>query len=95
MLTKTLFSAVTLALLASTSFAAEPTPQGLTRAEVVAELQRARASGETANFSESFGYTMNAPQQQATALAKTAPQPAAIATPVAANSTAPATSTAK
>ena len=63
MLTKTLFSAVTLALLTSTSFAAEPAPQGLTRADVVAELQRARASGETANFSESFGYTMNAPQQ--------------------------------
>ena len=95
MLTKTLFSAVTLALLASTSFAAEPAPQGLTRADVVAELQRARASGETANFSESFGYTMNAPQPQATALAKTAPQPAATATPVAANSTAPATITAK
>ena len=93
MLTKTLFSAAALALLATTSFAAEPAPQGLTRADVVAELQRARASGETANFSESFGYTMNAPQQQATALAKTAPQPAA--TPVAANSTAPATSTAK
>ncbi len=93
MLTKTLFSAAALALLTTTSFAAEPAPQGLTRADVVAELQRARASGETANFSESFGYTMNAPQQQATALAKTAPQPAT--TPVAANSTAPATSTAK
>ena len=90
MLAKTLFSAVTLALLASTSFAAEPAAQGLTRAEVVAELVRARADGETSNFSESFGYTLQTPQQQATALAKTAPQPAAATTPVAAKSAAPA-----
>ena len=90
MLTKTLFSAVTLALLTSTSFAAEPAPQGLTRADVVAELVRARAAGETSNFSESFGYTLQTPQQQATAFAKTAPQPTATTTPVAAKSAVPA-----
>lgn len=87
---KTLFAAASLAVLASTSFAADQTPQPLTRADVVAELQRARASGETSYFSESFGYTMQAPQQQATAFAKTAPQPAASTTPVATNSAAPA-----
>ena len=88
---KTLFSVFSMAVLASTSFAADQAPQQpLTRADVVAELQRARASGETSYFSESFGYTMQAPQQQATAFAKTAPQPAASTTPVATNSAAPA-----
>lgn len=88
---KTLFAAASLAVLASTSFAADQAPQQpLTRADVVAELQRARASGETGYFSESFGYTMQAPQQQATVFAKTAPQPSANTTPVATNSAAPA-----
>ena len=87
---KTLLAAASLVVLSSTSFAAEQAPQPLTRADVVAELQRARASGETGYFSESFGYTMQAPQQQATAFAKTAPQPAASTTPVATNSAAPA-----
>jgi hypothetical protein len=89
---KTFFAAASLAVLASTSFAADQAPQPLTRADVVAELQRARASGETGYFSESFGYTLTPPQQQATALAKTAPQPAA-ATPVATNNLAPANTT--
>ena len=90
---KTFFAAASLAVLASTSFAADQAPRPLTRADVVAELQRARASGETGYFSESFGYTMTPPQQQATALAKKASPPAAAATPVATNNLAPANTT--
>lgn len=50
MTTKTVFAAAALALVASTSFAADvrdmPTPSTLTRAEVRAELDRARVAHE-------------------------------------------------
>ena len=87
--TKSLITVAALALVGTSAFAADTTGS-LTRAEVVAELVRARAAGETSNFSESFGYTLQTPQQQATAFAKTAPQPAAATTPVAAKSAVPA-----
>ena len=87
--TKSLITVAALALAGASAFAADATGS-LTRADVVAELVRARAAGETSNFSESFGYTLQTPQQQATAFAKTAPQPAAATTPVAAKSAVPA-----
>lgn len=86
--TKSLITVAALALAGASAFAADTTAS-VTRADVVAELVRARAAGETMNFSESFGYTLQTPQQQATAFAKTAPQPTAT-TPVAAKSAVPA-----
>ncbi len=62
--TKTLFAAATLALLASTSYAAdlawgsgpaEEQPSTLTRAQVRAELQRAASAGEVAGYREAYG----------------------------------------
>ena len=92
--TKSLITVAALALVGASAFAAD-TPSSVSRADVVAELVRARAAGETNNYSESFGYTMQTPQQQATAFAKSAPQPAAATTPVATNNAAPAVTTAK
>lgn len=58
MTTKTLFAAAVLALVGTTSFADEvrdmPTPSTLTRAEVRAELLRARANHEL-DRAESYG----------------------------------------
>ena len=87
--TKSLITVAALALAGASAFAADTTAS-VTRADVVAELVRARAAGETMNFSESFGYTLQTPQQPATAFAKTAPQPTATTTPVAAKSAVPA-----
>lgn len=92
--TKSLITVAALALAGASAFAADTTAS-VSRADVVAELVRARAAGETNNFSESFGYTMQAPQQQTTAFAKSTPQPATAATPVATNNTAPVAATAK
>ena len=92
--TKSLITVAALALVGASAFAADTTAS-LSRADVVAELVRARAAGETSNFSESFGYTLQAPQQQATAFAKSAPKPATATTPVATNSAAPAATIAK
>ena len=92
--TKSLITVAALALVGASAFAADTTAS-LSRADVVAELVRARAAGETSNFSESFGYTLQAPQQQPTAFAKSAPKPATATTPVATNSAAPAATIAK
>ena len=59
---KPLIAAAAIALVGASAFAAEPT-SGLTRADVQAELVRARAAGETNYFSESYGYTMHTPAQ--------------------------------
>ncbi len=59
---KPLIAAAAIALVGVSAFAAEPT-SGLTRADVQAELVRARAAGETSYFSESYGYTLQTPAQ--------------------------------
>lgn len=60
MMLKPILAAAAIALVGVPAFAADNT-SGLTRAEVQAELVRARAAGETMYFSESYGYAQ-APQ---------------------------------
>lgn len=56
---KTLIAAAAIALVGTTAFADEvrdyPTPSTLTRAEVIADMQRGQAGGDSLNQSETYG----------------------------------------